>query len=1004
MSSNMKIKFDQLRYQDDAVRAAVDVFVGQKLVPNNFTVYDQELLGKVQTSVGVGNGFTVSKEMILDNVKNVQVSNGINPTKELNAGFPQFNVEMETGTGKTFVYLKTILELNKEYGLTKFIILVPSVAILEGVRKTYEITKDFFKSQYDGAVYNAFVYNSDKPNDVRNFAASSNIEIMIINIQKFNRDDTKFKQPTDQLQGVAPIELVQQTNPILIIDEPQSTDNTDNAKAAIRELNPSVAFRYSATHRDKSYPLIYRLGPVEAYDQELVKQIVVSSIEADADGNEAYMRLISTDAKKQTAKLGVYKFKKGAAGEQAEIIVKKGDNIALKTKLSVYDDYGDVQDIDFTRDDDPSTQAVHFTTHESLTMASQNIQDENAKRLQIRNTIRNHLNKELYLNPRGIKVLSLFFIDEVAKYRASQDVDAELGEYGRWFEEEYERLIAEDTYKNLRDRDVPVREVHNGYFSVDGKTGAFKNSRVDTKGNNKATKDDESAYETIMKNKEGLLTFYDEEKGDTSNANKLRFIWSHSALKEGWDNPNVFQIATLVETKDTITKRQKIGRGLRIAVNQDGQRVPGFDVNTLTVMANESYEKFATDLQKEYEDDGVEFGKFEDIIFTKIERTVVAEDGTESTRHLTVDESIQLVTELVDAGYVSSNRKATSKLQEAVQRQTIELSDEFSDVKTEVLRISEHNMGRVPIKRDMPIKDVPAKLDLIKDPNFLELWNHINKKTTYEIHFDEDQFVNLAVARLKQGSPISRVQYTTRMASIKQTDGGIVYDAEQGDGTRETVAKAEYDLSKFDILTYLQNETGLTRRIIARILNGAAERVTADFKMNPVAYEEYVGDLLNELKENHIAENIVYKMTDEEWDAELFKSEPLRGVVEGDTPNMVSVSDAKTPYEYVRYDSTIEKKFAEAANLDNNVKYFIKLPAWFKIATPTRNYNPDWAVLKEVNGEKVMHFVAETKGTIESELARPERVRIQYGREHFKALRRDGVDVEYRVITDENQL
>lgn len=999
----MKIKFDQLQYQDDAVASAVGVFAGQSIQSNNFTVMGQEMFGQIQTEIGVGNGIDIPKEALLKNAQKIQIENGITPSYNQQDSFPQFNIEMETGTGKTFVYVKTILELHKLYGFTKFVILVPSVAILEGVRKTFETTADFFHGQYNGEVYNAFVYNSDRPNDVRGFASSSNIEIMIINIQKFNRDDTKFKQPTDQLQGVAPIELVQQTRPILIIDEPQSTDNTDNAKAAIRELNPSVAFRYSATHRDKSYPLIYRLGPVEAYNQGLVKQIVVSSIEADTDGNEAYMRLISTDAKKQTAKLAVYKAKKGSAGEQTKITVKKGDNIALKTKLSVYDDYGDVQDIDFTRDDDPNTQAVHFTTHESLTMASQNIQDENAKRLQIRNTIRNHLNKELYLNPKGIKVLSLFFIDEVAKYRASQDEDAELGEYGRWFEEEYERLIAEDTYKNLRDRDVPVREVHNGYFSVD-KTGAFKNSKVDKFGNNKATKDDASTFETIMKNKEGLLTFYDEEKGNTSNANKLRFIWSHSALKEGWDNPNVFQIATLVETKDTITKRQKIGRGLRIAVNQDGQRVPGFDVNTLTVMANESYEKFATDLQKEYEDDGVEFGKFEDIIFTKIERTVVAEDGTESTRRLTVEESTQLVKELVDAGYVSSNRKATSKLQEAVQRQTIELSDEFGDVKAEVLRIAEHNMGRVPVKRDMPIKDVPAKLDLIKDPNFLDLWNHINKKTTYEINFDEDQFVNLAVARLKHGSPISRVQYTTRMASIKQTDGGIVYDAEQGDGTRETVAKAEYDLSKFDILTYLQNETDLTRRIIARILNGAAERVTADFKMNPVAYEEYVGDLLNELKENHIAENIVYKMTDEEWDAELFKSEPLRGVVEGDTPNMVSVSDAKTPYEYVRYDSTIEKKFAEAANLDNNVKYFIKLPAWFKIATPTRNYNPDWAVLKEVNGEKVMHFVAETKGTIESELARPERVRIQYGREHFKALRRDGVDVEYRVVTDENQL
>lgn len=292
----MKIKFDQLNYQDVAVESAINIFDGQEVVLNNFTVLGQEMLGQVQTEIGVGNGFSVSTSEILKSTRRVQFDNGISPVASLVPGFPQFNVEMETGTGKTFVYFKTILELNKKYGFTKFVILVPSVAILEGVRKTYEITKDFFKSQYDGAVYNAFVYNSDKPNYVRNFAASSNIEIMIINIQKFNRDDTKFKQPTEELQGVAPIELVQQTNPILIVDEPQSTDNTDNAKAAIRELNPSVAFRYSATHRDKSYPLIYRLGPVEAYDQELVKQIVVSSIEADADGNEAYMRLISTDS------------------------------------------------------------------------------------------------------------------------------------------------------------------------------------------------------------------------------------------------------------------------------------------------------------------------------------------------------------------------------------------------------------------------------------------------------------------------------------------------------------------------------------------------------------------------------------------------------------------------------------------------------------------------------------------------------------------------------------
>src|SRR5699024_10812147 len=426
------------------------------------------------------------------------------------------------------------------------------------------------------------MFDSSKLDRVRSFASANTIDIMVTTIQSFKKDTNVMNRENDQISGARPIDLIAETRPIVIIDEPQSVDNTDLAKDALKSLDPSAGFRYSATHRDNTYPKIYQLGAVDAYDNQLVKQIEVAGIEMDEDGNRAHLKLIDVKTGKNgiSAKIEVYKKTRNDA-DKITMNFKAGDDMFSKTKLQAYDEVGFIQDIDAT----PGFESVTFSGNpEKITLESATLEDEAIKRAQISKTIEEHLNKELKFKQSGqrIKVLSLFFLDKVENYRVyDEEGNPSLGRYARIFEEEYERLIHLSKYKELNDVNGPVSEVHDGYFSADNK-GQLKNSKGDTQA-------DESTYEMIMKNKEGLLTFYEEEKPHTAKANKIRFIYSHSALKEGWDNPNVFQIATLIETKDTINKRQKIGRGLRIAVNEDGERVPGFAVNTLTVMANESY-------------------------------------------------------------------------------------------------------------------------------------------------------------------------------------------------------------------------------------------------------------------------------------------------------------------------------------------------------------------------------------------------------------------------------
>lgn len=978
----MKIQFKDLPYQTDAINAVLRVFEGQQIRKSEFTIMDHAAQGKFFGDKGVGNKIDISMSKLLQNVQQIQINQGIPIVKNIGGAFPQFNIEMETGTGKTFVYLKSILEMNRKYGFTKFIIVVPSVAIKEGVMKTLEMTKEYFKAQMQGQVYRSFMYDSSKLNDLQAFATSDDVEIMVINIQAFsksakNNDNMNiiYRNDMDALYGIAPIELIAETNPIVIIDEPQSVDNTENAQAAIAALNPSVAFRFSATHKNKSYPLIYKLGPVEAYQQELVKQIEVAGIKRSIDGNEAYLKLVNIKATAKTITATVEMLVKNKAEiEKKKIKLKQGDDLYVKSKrIAAYESVGFVKDISA----EPGNEYIEFSGEPSIIRLSQS-QNEGLeiKRGQIRKTIEEHLNKELKLNEKGIKVLSLFFIDNVVNYRQyDEEGDEVLGIYGQIFEEEYKDALKSAKYKKLRDYDVPVEDVHNGYFSVDGKKKVKNTSG--------SSKEDETTYNIIMKDKEDLLTMYDEEKRKTKAAHKLRFIFSHSALKEGWDNPNVFQICTLIESTDTITKRQKIGRGLRIAVNQDGERVQGFDVNTLTVMANESYDEFAKGLQTEYEEEGMEFGLFKGDIFSSL--VIAIDEHTGIKTPLGHERSEKLVSYLKEQKYIDDKHKGTVELAKAIKEKTFEIPQEFEDIAPDIKeRIIEaieqkFNVEKIEIKDNAKKEQVKLNKEALSGP-FIELWERIKYKTNYTIEIDTEKFIEQAANKLNDELIIRINKLEYERHKIETTEAGISTVKEES--TVFATTEREYEKAP-DILTYLQNETKLKRKTLIKILKDSG--TLSDFKRNPQTYMMEAARIINAAKRMAMVDGIKYEKVagNEVYDQSLF----LKEEIDTYSDSIVPVSNNRSPYDHIVVDSTVEREFAEACEKDRNVKFYIKLPAEFKIKTPLGMYNPDWALALEKDGKDHLYFIVETKGSIASEDLRPtELAKIRCGEKHFKAI------------------
>lgn len=978
----MKIQFDELTYQDEAIQSIIKVFEGQHIRKSEFTIMDQDAQGKLFGEKGIGNKIAISESKLLQNIQQTQIAHGIPISETIPSPFPQFNIEMETGTGKTFVYLKSILEMNRKYGFTKFIIVVPSIAIKEGVMKTLEMTKNYFKTQMQGIVYRHFMYDSAHLEDVQAFATSDDVEIMVINIQAFSKSSKNndnmniiYRNDMDKLFGIAPIELIAETNPIVIIDEPQSVDNTENAQTAIAALNPSVTFRFSATHKNKSYPLLYKLGPVEAYQQKLVKQIEVAGIKRSIDGNEAYIRLLNIKATKSSITATVEMLVKNRTDiEKKEVKLKQGDDLYIKSKRIVaYESVGFVKEISA----EPGNEYIEFSGEPSIIRLHQAQQEDlQMKRAQIRKTIEEHLNKELKLNPQGIKVLSLFFIDNVSNYRQYDDEGKELlGIYGQMFEEEYKDLIQSAKYKTLRDRHVPVEEVHNGYFSIDGK------KRI--KNTSGSSKDDETTYNIIMKDKEDLLTMYDESKGKTKKSHKLRFIFSHSTLKEGWDNPNVFQICTLIETKDTITKRQKIGRGLRIAVNQDGMRIPGFDVNTLTIMANESYDEFAKGLQKEYEDEGMEFGVFSKDMFSSL---IIEEDElTGYKTPLGHEKSKELVAYLKEQKYIDDKQKGTQNLAKAIKENTFDIPDEFKELapnmKEKVIAAIEQkfNVDKVEIKDHAKKERVKLNKEALTGP-FLELWERIKYKTNYSIQFDTEKFIQQAADKLNDELEVRINKLEYERHQLQATEAGI--ETEQKEQSLFLTTERNHQKAP-DILTYLQNETKLTRRTLIAILKESG--TLHDFKRNPQMYMMESARIINAAKRLAMVDGIKYeKMRNEEvYDQSLF----IQDEIETYQDKIVPVQDNRSTYDHVIVDSNVERAFAESCEKDPNVKFYIKLPPEFKIKTPLGSYNPDWALALEQNGTEKLYFVVETKGSIASEdLRQTEIGKIRCGEKHFDVI------------------
>ena len=978
----MKIQFDSnLDYQDRAISSVVDIFEGQEICQSNFSVsrMTDNLLHSIDNELGIGNRLELLPDEILSNVQQIQLKNGLPQSKKLDG--MDFSVEMETGTGKTYVYLKSIFEMNKKYGFTKFIIVVPSIAIKEGTKKTLDITTEHFKGIFDNVNYDHFIYDSSNLEQVRDFATSSDIRIMVINIDAFKKSftdpskDTKaniIHRKNDRLNGQKPIEFISSTNPIVIIDEPQSVDNTAKSKEAIETLNPLCRLRYSATHTEK-YNLMYKLDSIDAYEQKLVKQIEVANVQLNESSNQAYLKLQSIKANPRSAKLEIDISSNGKTTRKPITIKDGSDLYELSNGRDIYEGYT-VIDIYI----EEGNEYVEFGNGEVIKLGETkgDIDEDSIKRLQIRKTIEEHLEKELRLKSKGIKVLSLFFIDKVSNYRQYDEEGNPInGKFADWFEEEYLWVSKRQKYKSLFEEDTnfdtDVKDIHNGYFSTD-KKGKVKDSSSNVKGELKGNKDDEDTFSLIMKDKEKLLSF----------ESKLRFIFSHSALKEGWDNPNVFQICTLNETNSIMKKRQEIGRGLRICVNQDGVRVHGFYANTLTVMANESYEDFAASLQKEIEqEEGIKFGVIEEHFFANI--PIQNENG--ETEYFGAQNSENIYSYLAQKKYIDKKGKIQNSLRLDIKDNKFEVPEEYKEIQMEITSVIKKIAGNLNIKNADDKVSVKLNKQILLGDDFKELWDRIKYKTTYRVDFDVDNLIDTCAKKIENELTIGKIKYIYSKAKNKIIKAGVEVDI---DSVKEQYFDAEFiDYQLPDILTYLQNATNLTRKDIAQILVKSGK--LQSFKNNPQKFIDRAVEMIKKTMSIFIVDGIKYQKLGNEYfyAQESFEEKELTGYL---SSNMIQNRENKSVYDYTVYDSDIEKAFAMKFNENEDVKLFTKLPNWFKINTPLGPYNPDWAVLIEKESEERLYFVVESKGSLfTDDLRSTEEAKIRCGKKHFKEISSD---------------
>jgi type III restriction enzyme len=988
----MKIKFDStLSHQKNGIDAIVDIFQGQEKCEANFTVYSPEFLAAQKqlalNEIGYGNRLTLTEGQIVENVQRIQLMHGLAPStrQQVDRNNLDFTIEMETGTGKTYVYLRTMMELYRRYGFSKHIIVVPSIPIKEGVYKSLQMTEEHFKALYDNIPYNFFIYDSSKLNEVRDFSTNDGIEIMVINIQAFarsfqNPDDAKKKaniihRYNDTL-GYKPLDLIKNTNPIVFIDEPQSTMNTPLAKKAVHNLNPLAIIRYSATHREK-INLMYKLDARDAYEKKLVKQIEVGALKIEGANNQAYIKLVDVKISKGApqAKVEVDVLKNGKTTRKV-ITVKKNADLEELTNRDIYEGYI-IKDIYGEK----GNEYIDFSSQSGFIKKGSSIgavDDKQVKTDMIRKTIEEHLEKELVLNKQGIKVLSLFFIDSVSKYRQyDEEGNQALGEYAEIFEKAYAELVQKPKYQNLfakvKEEDMEASLVHNGYFSIDKKSKASNRKEKyeyfkDTTGSTNA---DEDTYNLIMRDKEKLLSF----------DSKLRFIFSHSALKEGWDNPNVFQICTLKEAGGSdIRRRQEIGRGLRLCVNQDGERVFGHEVNTLTVMATESYEQFVENFQNEMEKEtGIRFGFLETHSFSN----VVLEMQGDEPIYLGQKESEKLYDFLILKGYIDTRGKVQDLLRIDIKEENVVLPEAIAEdelLLNQVLTRLKSAAGKLEIKNQDDKKPIKVRRKVLDSPEFAALWERVKYKTFFSVDFDSDKLIEACINSINDRLSVSHGKLYYTKVGIAMTIGGV-----EGEVIENSVSNIEDEVDVLpDIVGYLQNETQLTRKSIVKILTGTPKLKL--FKRNPQKFIEGCIDIINEQMRLHIVDGIKYHKTGdaEYYSQELFDNEELFGYLKNNLKE-----SSKSPYEYVVFDSGVESKLVEEFEKSKNIVVYAKLPSWFKIDTPLGTYNPDWAILwKDDKGtEEKLYFVVESKGTLgQMGLRGKEDAKIKCGKRHFEAI------------------
>ena len=1008
----MKFKFKIQQYQTDAVESTVNVFAGQ---PSKTNMQYRRDLGKQKQQlkaefeeeyVGYRNAdVELSTSQLLENIHQQQVRNDIPLSKSLTAtnglGACSLDVEMETGTGKTYVYIKTMFELNKRYGWSKFIVVVPSIAIREGVYKSFTMLDEHFMELY-GKKARYFIYNSSNLTHIDSFSSDASINVMIINVQAFN---TSFKEGAankeariiyskrDDFQSRRPIDVIAANRPIIIMDEPQKMEGEATQKA-LRNFNPLFVLNYSATHKT-SHNCIYALDAYDAYKQRLVKKIQVKGITVqNLLGTQSYIYFDSIILSKNHAPVVKLEIEvKGASSTRRQLCkFEQGDSLYVVSNLPAYKDF-------VITEINPLTNTIHFQNGQSLRQGEVmgDISEKAIQLIQVRETIKSHFEKERALFQQGIKTLSLFFIDEVANYKSYDDEGNEVpGPLWKMFEDEYNRFLNEnltlfeDDYQQYLRR-FSAAEVHNGYFSID-KKGRSVNSEVKR---GKDTSDDISAYDLILKNKERLLSF-DEP---------TRFIFSHSALREGWDNPNVFQICTLRHANSSTAKRQEVGRGLRICVDNDGNRMDKerlgdavHDTNKLTVIANENYSSFVDALQKETKETLRERPTQATVDYFKGVTVKVEEE-----RHtISEQEAASIVTYLYENDYIDEKGNILQDYHTDMEKGTLApMSKKLQPIEEQVHKLIQSIFDPAALE-DM-VEDANGKAEVVNErlnenaekKEFKALWNEINHRYVYTVHYDSEELIQKAVAAINSELNVTQLKYvvTTGM----QGDDELDFTGEQTTRTREMRDVSTSNVP-YDLVGDIAKAATLTRRTVVRILKGIQLSKLYLFKNNPEEFIRKVSHIIREQKATMIVEHISYNRTENQYDSDIFTKEKSRQTVDK------AYEAKKHILDYVFPDSQGERTFAEDLDKAEEVCVYAKLPRSFHIPTPVGNYAPDWAIaFNDGMGIKHVFFIAETKGSMDSmQLKGVEKAKIECAEKLFNSVSTS--NVRYHKVSNYQEL